>query len=86
MNIELERKLRKHMTGHNLDPNPNEGVFADGERHEYEAYIKGELKTAHYSAFLNPFDAKDESLMCTYGLANDSKTQYTYLSHPQESF
>ncbi len=85
MNINLERELRKHMTRHNLDPNPYEGIIADGERHEYEAYINGELKTAHYNAFLNPFD-EEESLMCTYGLENDSKQQYTYLSHPQEPF
>lgn len=84
MNIQLERALRKHMSHQVIDLDPIEyEIIADGEYHDYEVNVNGELKKAIYIGFFNPFPTQEESLLCVYGFL-DNKERYTFISHPQE--
>lgn len=84
MNIKLERALRKHMSHQVIDLEPVEHeIVIDGQYHDYEVSVNGELKKAIYIGFLNPFPTQEESLLCVYGFI-DSKERYTFMSHPQE--
>lgn len=86
MNIQLERELRKHMASNGIYFDPAEHTFiTDNNFHEQWAYSNGKSVKVWYTITPNPFDTKEESMMCSYGLADDSE-QYTFLSHPQESF
>lgn len=87
MNIKFERLLRKHMSDHDIDFDPVEhlSLIDNGERQSYEVNVDGEIKNAWYEIIFHPFCTKEESFICAYGL-DENNGNYTYLSHPQESF
>lgn len=86
INIELERALRKQMSHHAIDLEPveHETIVANGQYQPYWVNIEGKLHKANYIAFRNPLPTEEESLLCVYGF-EDSKEQYTFISHPETS-